>query len=181
MPLAELTLSRQPNSIKPAIDIIPKSPPKEISVSDIKTITGRTQLWFYLWEKISEHPILGYGYGAFWGVLGGPSETIWAKVTWKPPHGHNGLLDLCAELGLVGVVLFFMGFISIFRSTISSIQNKLTLETFYPFIFLISFMIINSIESFLVRQNSIFWVIYVSTIFTTIKNQEFRGIQIELR
>ena len=66
------------------------------------TFTGRTLIWDLVIKKIAEHPLLGYGYGAFWSTQ---SETINQFSTWKPGQAHNGYLDICLNLGVVGLLL----------------------------------------------------------------------------
>ena len=38
------------------------------------TLTGRSELWAYVWKDIDLRPLLGWGYAAFWSVnkSGGP-------------------------------------------------------------------------------------------------------------
>jgi len=40
------------------------------------TLTGRTNFWPLILDKIQERPWLGYGFGAFWQGLEGPSDYI---------------------------------------------------------------------------------------------------------
>ncbi|MBI3515432.1 MAG: O-antigen ligase family protein, partial [Proteobacteria bacterium] len=69
------------------------------------TLTGRTVLWPTLPAVIAEHPVLGWGYAAFWQSSNEAMLRIWAQVGWQPPHAHNGLLEVAIDFGLVGVVL----------------------------------------------------------------------------
>jgi exopolysaccharide production protein ExoQ len=69
-------------------------------------LTGRDQIWALVWESIWKHPLLGFGYGAFWTGEGGPAEYIEQALGWMPPHAHNGYLDVLNELGEVGLGLF---------------------------------------------------------------------------
>lgn len=70
-------------------------------------LTGRTPLWGYVLESISQKPMLGYGYSGFWGGAMAPSEAIWQYVPWRPKHAHNGVLDMWLDLGAIGVILLF--------------------------------------------------------------------------
>jgi O-antigen ligase len=69
------------------------------------TLTGRTDLWPILPEVIGEHPILGWGYAAFWQASNDVVARIWAEVGWQPPHAHNGFLEVAIDLGLLGLSL----------------------------------------------------------------------------
>jgi exopolysaccharide production protein ExoQ len=70
------------------------------------TLTGRTELWSYLLNKIGERPILGWGFRAFWS---GHNPIVWdiqAKLGWTVVSAHNGLLEALLEVGIVGSALF---------------------------------------------------------------------------
>jgi O-antigen ligase len=71
------------------------------------TLTGRTVIWQFALEKISEHPWLGYGFGSFWRVgTGVPSVDEAPGFVAKMPHAHNGYIDILLQIGVVGSVLF---------------------------------------------------------------------------
>jgi exopolysaccharide production protein ExoQ len=66
------------------------------------TLTGRTLIWDLVIKKITEHPILGYGYDGFWTTQ---AESINQFSTWKPGQAHNGYLDICLNIGVAGLLL----------------------------------------------------------------------------
>ena len=68
------------------------------------TLTGRDQIWRFLWFLAEKSPLLGVGYGALWQT--GPqieSLVEYTGATWVPNEGHNGYLDILAQVGLVGI------------------------------------------------------------------------------
>lgn len=73
------------------------------------TLTGRTDIWAQSLEAGAQRPLLGAGYGAFWGV--GSSEgsdaaaRISARLAEPVANAHNGLLEIWLDTGMVGVVL----------------------------------------------------------------------------
>ncbi len=71
------------------------------------TFTGRTELWALMRERISHHPYLGGGFGAYWvGELpSSPSYEFIARLNFYPGQAHNGYLDVINDLGLLGGVL----------------------------------------------------------------------------
>lgn len=81
------------------------APVVELIGKDV-TLTGRADLWRYLFEEIPRHPWLGVGHGAYW--LGEWSRSGYAvrELYWAPDQGHNFYLDLLNESGAVGVALF---------------------------------------------------------------------------
>lgn len=78
-------------------------------VSDPAGFTGRYQIWSALIRAYADRPLLGVGFGSLWDL--GPEGPIspYAKG-WvaEVSQGHNGYLDLLAQIGAPGtlVVLF---------------------------------------------------------------------------
>ena len=70
------------------------------------TFTGRTDIWNVAIDGIRAHPLLGYGYGGFWGteglVFGFREDTSWAATA---PAAHNSYIDMLLMGGVVGLLL----------------------------------------------------------------------------
>lgn len=76
------------------------------------TMTGRTVLWSGLIDLALKRPILGYGYLAFWQGLNGPTRYLALQMNWLGLAGaENGVLELCLELGIVGLLLYALVFL----------------------------------------------------------------------
>lgn len=132
------------------------------------TLTGRTELWEAAWTAISERPWLGYGYSAFWLGWEGGAAAIWSAAGWETPHAHNGFIDLWLELGVLGVTLLLIGVISAGRRAIAAIRSASGPEALWPLSLLSVFLLLNFTESVVLRQNNLFWILYVSTISSTL-------------
>jgi len=77
-------------------------------------LTGRSQIWPVLIAYITDHPLLGTGYGSFWNIGEASPVFDYAKPgSWvqKISSGHNGYLDLTAQIGLPGLALAFYALI----------------------------------------------------------------------
>ncbi len=70
------------------------------------TLTGRTEIWAYVISDIQMKPLLGWGYGSFFGAIIRQPEEISDAVHWVVPQAHNGLLEMLLEIGLVGLTLY---------------------------------------------------------------------------
>jgi len=128
------------------------------------SLSGRTEIWSLVWQKILAHPLLGYGYSAFWlGAEGKQSAEIWAALRWPVPHSHNGFFDLLADLGFLGFSLFFAGFVSCCRQAIRCARLSKNVMGVFPLIYLTLMVLFNLSEGSILRQESIFWVLYAST------------------
>jgi exopolysaccharide production protein ExoQ len=132
------------------------------SIGKDATLTGRGDLWPLVWDKIWERPWLGYGFSGFWQGFDGESASVWYASRWTPPNAHNGLLDLWLELGLLGVMIFLIGFFRLLFKSLSYIRTTKTIEGFWPAICLFYLVMINLTESSLVIQNNLFWILYVA-------------------
>ncbi|WP_295621686.1 O-antigen ligase [Chamaesiphon sp. GL140_3_metabinner_50] len=130
------------------------------------TLTGRTNFWPLVFDKILERPWLGYGFGAFWQGLDGPSAYVWNASAFKAPNSHNGYLDLCAELGFVGFSVYTTAFITSFQQALTNIRRIGTPDTFWPISMFVAVVLSNLTESALVVQNNFLWVMQVSIFFS---------------
>jgi exopolysaccharide production protein ExoQ len=127
------------------------------------TLTGRTDFWPLMVDKIWENPWFGYGFGAFWQGFDGPSAYVWNASAFKAPNGHNGYLDLCLELGFVGFSIYAIAFISSFQKAIQYIRIVRTPDGFWPTLLFSYVVLSNLTESGLVSQNNFLFMIQVST------------------
>ena len=88
------------------------------------TLTGRTDIWIVLMDFISERPLLGYGYGAFWDEGSNPGNWVREMLEWDAPTAHNGWIEVTLALGLIGLVLLAFDFLmTIWRAAWASINT----------------------------------------------------------
>jgi O-antigen ligase len=130
------------------------------------TLSGRTDMWPYVLEKIWERPWLGYGYSGFWRGLDGESAYIWYATRWTPPNAHNGLLDLWLDLGLLGVSIYLLGFLTSFIRAIARVRLSRTTEEFWPVIYMLYMVLANLTESTMLERNSLYWVLFAALILS---------------
>ncbi len=76
------------------------------------SLTGRTEIWSAAIDSISQRPLFGYGYQAFWLGLQGESYRVILAVSWVLAQAQNGFLDVTLEMGTLGlaIVLLVFGF-----------------------------------------------------------------------
>jgi O-antigen ligase len=71
------------------------------------TMTGRTVIWSVLKRAVVKRPLLGYGYQAFWDGLHGESGNVAVELNVSGyASAESGVLELCLELGMIGVLLY---------------------------------------------------------------------------
>lgn len=130
------------------------------------TLTGRTDLWVAVLDKIGERPWLGYGYGGFWRSWEGESAQVLSTVRWAAPHSHNGFLDLWLDLGLLGLLTFALGFLAVCWRSVICLRLIRTSEGLLPIAYLTFLLLANLTESSLLRQNSL-WILFIVITFST--------------
>ncbi|PKM69633.1 MAG: hypothetical protein CVU94_02885 [Firmicutes bacterium HGW-Firmicutes-19] len=79
--------------------------------------SGRDLLWKNAWNLFKESPVVGAGWGSYYGYNG-----FYAAV-------HQTFLSMLCDVGIIGVLLFF---IPIFRNITESLRRK----NFFPIIIL---------------------------------------------
>jgi exopolysaccharide production protein ExoQ len=131
------------------------------------TLTGRTPIWESMVARLMERPLLGFGRGAFWAPKSKYAIEAGQAIGsgWVPPHGHNGLLDLTIDIGLIGLFLFL---ITYFTTVIQALQKAYATknnEELFPIGYLIFLTINNVTESYLLRFANLFWVIFITIAF----------------
>lgn len=132
------------------------------------TLSGRTELWNALIVKISERPLLGYGYNGFWKGIFGESAYV-GKVfgnTYLPPHSHNGFFEITLAFGLIGLGLFAFNFLWNARYALLLPIAVPTNESQWPLAYLMFLILYNFTESTLVEHNSIFWMLFIALTFS---------------
>lgn len=70
------------------------------------TLTGRTEIWAFVWDAALQAPLLGVGYSSFWAV--GDSSVALRQASdfvAQYTEAHNGYLDVLVTLGFVGLFL----------------------------------------------------------------------------
>ncbi len=68
------------------------------------SLSNRAPLWSELLDNVEQHPVLGFGFEAFWSAE--RVQKISVDQGWIVPHAHNTYLDQTLSLGLVGAFLY---------------------------------------------------------------------------
>jgi O-antigen ligase len=126
------------------------------------TLTGRTEIWELVGQKIRERPTLGYGFAAFWADKDyGPAAAISEQLDWSIPTAHNGWLETMLQFGMVGLVLVAVHFGIALLAGIARLPMQA--DGWWSAPYLVVFLLFSLSESSIVQQTSIFWVLYVAT------------------
>lgn len=126
-------------------------------------LTGRTELWAAVLGAISKKPWLGYGFSAFWQTASRETVSIHAHVGWIPGYAHNGFLDLALHLGLLGLVIFAFGYLVLWGRALARLWQAADAPAMWMCMYLLFTLLYNLTEGWILRQNDIYWVLYIST------------------
>jgi O-antigen ligase len=137
------------------------------SVGKDPTLTGRTDIWNAVIDKIQERPWLGYGFNGFWHGIEGESAYVIRTLRWSVPNSHNGYLDFILQLGLIGFALLVIIYWSTLIKSYLIVRNDFQWEYLWPLAFLLYLIPINLAEPALLTQNDFFWIIFTIVVWST--------------
>ncbi|MGF1634556.1 MAG: O-antigen ligase family protein [Phycisphaerae bacterium] len=73
--------------------------------SDVRTLTGRTDIWAFALSRLDDPGrwLVGFGYDSFWSAE--RTAAVSAQSSFKISEGHSLYIDGVLELGLIGLCL----------------------------------------------------------------------------
>lgn len=138
------------------------------SIGKDATLSGRTYIWQYVWDQIQLRPWLGYGLAAFWNGYDGPSGYVQLAMRIAIVYAHNGFLDIWLSIGLLGLSVFAISFISTTVQSLALLRKTNSPEGFWPLLFLTYILLSNLTEGTISNLNSSFWAIYAAISYSLI-------------
>jgi exopolysaccharide production protein ExoQ len=145
------------------------------SVGKDATLSGRTDIWRYVWDQIQLRPLWGYGLAAFWNGYEGPSGYIQLAMRIAVIYAHNGFLDIWLSIGLVGLSVFLAGFVITSKQSLALLRKSNSPEGFWPLLFLTYILLSNLTEGTITTMNNSFWAMYVAVSYSLViaKNNQY--------
>jgi exopolysaccharide production protein ExoQ len=138
------------------------------SVGKDSTLSGRTDIWRYVWDQIQLRPWLGYGLAAFWNGFDGPSGYVQLATRIAVIYSHNGFLDIWLSIGAVGLSIFVVSFLNTVIQSLELLRKTNTPEGFWPLLFLTYILLSNLTEGTISNLNSSLWAIYAAISYSLI-------------
>jgi exopolysaccharide production protein ExoQ len=90
------------------------------------TLTGRTELWQYVFPMVSNRWI-GTGYQSFW--LGWRLEHMWQVYWWHPIESHEGYIEVYVNLGWIGIALLSAMVLRGYSKVVDGIRRGMEMGT----------------------------------------------------
>jgi exopolysaccharide production protein ExoQ len=131
-------------------------------------LTGRGTLWLAVMQQMRVHSLLGIGPGAFW-LAGDASEIAQTSLyrmdsQWvqRMVSADGGYVDLVASLGVLGLVLFVVTAVDLYRRLF---RNWYQPDSRLVFV-LATFVLLHAItESTILYSTNILWLVYLLCYF----------------
>jgi O-antigen ligase len=126
------------------------------------TFTGRTDIWKFAFEAISEHPWKGHGFEAFWYSealrYGVEDKSRWMTAV---ATSHNSYVDLALTIGIPGLALVFIAFVIAplrdFHRILPTAEN-IALGRFFLVLWLFA-LYLGTLEAFFLSRASPMWFV----------------------
>jgi O-antigen ligase len=131
------------------------------------SFTGRNDIWEFTLDHIARHPLVGYGYQAFWGTAELVNAWTWTE-SWgyRASDAHNGYLNIAVMTGLVGLALalgwvFLQPFIDHVRTPLDRVDPALNMMFVQTWLF---GLYLSGFESELFNNGSVVWFMTATAI-----------------
>jgi exopolysaccharide production protein ExoQ len=125
------------------------------------TLTGRTAIWQAVIPSIMKHPILGYGYRAFWRGYQGESANVSLASHWAVPSAHNAFLEVWLTLGAIGVALVLYSLVRAVCDAFVCLAAGGSPYLAWCACIVFLTIVTSADEGELVIPNSLMWILYI--------------------
>lgn len=134
------------------------------------TFTGRTSIWSFALEKLSQRPWTGFGFESFWSSPISVDAANPYYLGWDVRdivHGHNGYLDIAMTMGLPALMCAILVLIILplfdYLRCLPSRENILLADFFLMVVFFCTLSA--HLESFFFRRIDPAWLILMLSAF----------------
>ncbi|GAP95440.1 O-antigen ligase family protein [Leptolyngbya sp. NIES-2104] len=132
------------------------------------TLTGRTYIWKVSLDYLLDRPLFGFGRSAFWSPDSPYPRAIssYLSQAFRAPHAHNGFIEIALDVGLIGLTLFLICYVSGFIKALMRAYGSKHPEHLWSLGFLTFLALNNMTESYMLRLANVYWVLFIATLLT---------------
>jgi O-antigen ligase len=142
------------------------------------SLTGRIPMWGHLFDTyFRTHPILGYGFNAFWYIE--PYRVEMALAVGYPDQiviADNGFIDILINTGYLGLGLFLVFYLGAWRRSIKCAIKAVDINGFFPLI-LMAYTLVANISWSLIFENEGFFMLVMIAILFCVSVVDHKGDQ----
>ena len=133
------------------------------------SLTGRIPMWTHLFSTyFKEHPVLGYGFNAFWYIDSFRVEIGLAAGYPDPVIiADNGFIDILMNTGFIGIFLFLIFYVGAWWRCLQYARNAVDINDIFPVI-LMTFTLLANISWSLIFENESFFMLLMISVLSYI-------------
>lgn len=127
-----------------------------------ETLTGRVFIWAFVFDNLKGFSVLwGFGYEAFWRSSTGVF-SLWPSSYFVPGHAHNGYVHVISNIGLIGLIGFFVAFVFVLNRGFRQLINVGDSYGLFVVMFLVFFALTNITEPSIMVFSNLPWVVFTA-------------------
>lgn len=136
------------------------------------TLSGRVDIWNFVWNDIEKRFLLGYGFATYW-IMGSSRLEIFASYFegFVVNSAHNGYLEIILQVG-------FLGFIFFLFPIAAYIYRMFKLNSNIAILIFISIMTLNYTESVLFKVGLGITTFYFMATYLALSAFHFNLVQV---
>jgi O-antigen ligase/tetratricopeptide (TPR) repeat protein len=117
---------------------------ESIAATNDESNQVRFRLWAHAIDYTKKHPLMGCGVGN-WKIASIPYQRTITNDLYVPIHAHNDFLEVFAELGILGGLLYISLFVTLivftWKTFFSNASEETKLASIFSFIALLTYMV----------------------------------------
>lgn len=137
------------------------------------TLSGRVDIWDFVWNDIEKRLLLGYGFATYW-IMGSSRIQIFASYFegFMVNEAHNGYLEIILQLGFIGFIFFLF-------PIVAYIYRMFKLNSNMAILIFISIITLNYTESVLFKVGLGITTFYFMATYLTLSVFHFKLEQVD--
>lgn len=144
------------------------------------TLTGRAEFWPGLLRAISDRPVLGFGYNAFF-IASEPINEYIAGLTgwWIPSTAHNSFYQMVLSVGFVGITVYALAVLPAIVTSLVQIVRNHELAAAWPFAIILFSLLGSFTEVYFGIPNTIGSICFTAAMLYAFKgfSEESTGVK----
>jgi O-antigen ligase len=133
---------------------------------DEATFSQRRTMWSLIWDRVSQRPLGGYGFYAFWEEI-----ELLDHALLRRGSAHNSLMEVALGLGLVGTVPFVVIVALAVRNAGLQLWRRPGADS-WMWAALVGFMLVENVTESFVLWFSYVWVLLMAAALKPIPPRE---------